>query len=49
MHRDAQAHSDEQGYAVRLGDEEMLQYVNTWLHIVKNDGTNDKAEESWFG
>lgn len=39
----------EQGYAVRLGDEEMLQYVNTWLHIVKNDGTYDKAEESWFG
>lgn len=39
----------EQGYAVRLGDDEMLQYVNTWLHIVKNDGTYDEAEESWFG
>lgn len=39
----------EQGYAVRLGDEEMLHYVNTWLNIVKHDGTYSNAEESWFG
>ena len=39
----------EQGYAVRLGNDEMLQFVNTWLHIVKNDGTYDEAEEKWFG
>lgn len=39
----------EQGYAVRLGDEEMLQYVNTWLRIVKHDDTYATAEESWFG
>lgn len=39
----------EQGYAVRLGNDDMLQYVNTWLHIVQNDGTYSDAEESWFG
>lgn len=39
----------EQGYAVRLGDEEMLRYVNTWLRMVKHDGTYHEAEESWFG
>lgn len=38
----------EQGYAVRLGDEEMLQYVNTWLRIAKHDHTYAAAEESWF-
>jgi cyclohexadienyl dehydratase len=39
----------EQGYAVRLGDEEMLEYVNTWLRIVKNDGTYSTAEKKWYG
>jgi len=39
----------EQGYAVRLGDEEMLEYVNTWLRIVKNDGTYSAAEKKWYG
>lgn len=39
----------EQGYAVPLGDDKLLQYVNTWLHIVKNDGTYAAAEKEWYG
>lgn len=39
----------EQGYAVKLGEDELLHYVNKWLHIRQNDGTYAKLEKAWFG
>lgn len=39
----------EQGYAIRSGDDQMLEYLNTWLRITQHDGTYAGAEKKWFG